>query len=79
MQMEAEAVVAILSLFVVLPGIVFSFISHNEKRKTDVEKLKYQTEILKLEIERENTKIKLLEAENKKLDKIIYESVSKPD
>ncbi|MDR0732198.1 MAG: hypothetical protein LBF63_11055 [Treponema sp.] len=76
--MEMEAVVAILSLFVVLPGIVFSFINHNEKRKTEVEKLKYQTEILKLEIERESVKVKLLEEENKKLDKIIYDSVSSP-
>jgi hypothetical protein len=40
----------------------------------ELEKLKYQKEIAELEMEKEKTKIKLLEEENKKLDKIIYEN-----
>jgi hypothetical protein len=67
--------VAILSLFVGLPAIILTFIRKNikNKREHEIEKLKYQKEILELEIEKENKHIKLLEEENKKLDKIIYE------
>jgi hypothetical protein len=67
--------IAILSLFVGLPAILFTFIHKNmkNKREKEIEKLKYQKEILELEIEKENKQIKLLEEENKKLDKIIYE------
>jgi hypothetical protein len=68
-----ETITAILSIFVILPGIIFSFVYHAKRQKMDVEKLKYQKEILELEIKKENMKIKLLEEENKKLDKIIYE------
>ncbi|MDR0718189.1 MAG: hypothetical protein LBF78_01035 [Treponema sp.] len=65
--------IAILSVFVGLPVIVFTFIHKNtrNKREKEIEKLKYQKEILELEIEKENKQIKLLEEENKKLDKII--------
>jgi hypothetical protein len=67
--------IAILSLFVGLPAIILTFIRKNikNKREHEIEKLKYQKEILELEIEKENKHIKLLEEENKKLDKIIYE------
>jgi hypothetical protein len=67
--------ISILSLFVGLPTIVFTFIHKNmkNKREKEIERLKYQKEILELEIEKENKQIKLLEVENKKLDKIIYE------
>jgi hypothetical protein len=67
--------IAILSLFVGLPAILFTFIHKNtkNKREKEIEKLKYQKEVLELEIEKENRQIRLLEEENKKLDKIIYE------
>ncbi|MDR1230223.1 MAG: hypothetical protein LBK61_02355 [Spirochaetaceae bacterium] len=67
---------AILSLFVGLPAIIFAFVHRNvkNKREHEIEKLKYQKEILELEIEKENKQIKLLEEENKKLDKIIFEN-----
>jgi hypothetical protein len=68
--------IAILSLFIGLPAIMFTFIHKNakNKREKEIERLKYQKEILELEIEKENKQIKLLEEENKKLDKIINES-----
>ena len=67
--------ISVLSLFVGLPAILFTFIHKNakNKREKEIEKLKYQKEILELEIEKENKQIKLLEEENKKLDRIIYE------
>jgi Na+-translocating ferredoxin:NAD+ oxidoreductase RnfG subunit len=65
--------IAILSLFVGLPAIILSFVYKNtkNKREKEIEKLKYQKEVLELEMEKENIHIKLLEEENKKLDKII--------
>jgi cell shape-determining protein MreC len=68
--------IAILSLLVGLPVIMFTFIHKNakNKREKEIERLKYQKEILELEIEKENKHIKSLEEENKKLDKIINES-----
>jgi hypothetical protein len=73
--MDLTGSIAILSLFVGLPAIVLTFIQKNikNKRENEIEKIKYQKEILELEIEKENKHIKLLEEENKKLDKIIYE------
>jgi hypothetical protein len=71
MTMDLTGIIAILSLFVGFPAIVFTFLHKNAKNKREIEKLKYQKEILELEIEKENKQIKLLEEENKKLDKII--------
>jgi cell shape-determining protein MreC len=65
------AILAILSIFVGLPGIVFLFIYKVKKSKHETEKLKYQKEILEMEMQRDSIKIQLLEEENKKLDKII--------
>jgi chaperonin cofactor prefoldin len=74
--MDLTGIIAILSLFVGLPAITLGFIYKNvkNKREKEIEKLKYQKEILELEIEKENKQIKLLEEENKKLDKIINEN-----
>jgi hypothetical protein len=44
-----------------------------DRREKEIEKIKYQKEILELEVEKEKLNIKLLEEENKKLDKIIYQ------
>ena len=41
------------------------------KRKIELEKMKYQKQILELEIVHQNNQIKLLEEENKKLDRMI--------
>jgi hypothetical protein len=65
-------IVAIISVFIGFPAILFSFISGIQKRKTEIRKLEYETRKLELEIEKQNNQIKLLEAENQKYDKIIY-------
>jgi hypothetical protein len=51
--MDFTAIITILSLFVGLPTILFTFIHENikNKREKEIEKLKYQKEILELEIE----------------------------
>ena len=53
-------------------AIIFEHIQKSQKNK--IKELEVRKEILKLEIDKQNGEIKLLEEENKKLDKIIYES-----
>jgi cell shape-determining protein MreC len=69
-----EGIVAILSIFVVLPGIIFTYAYKNRKNKMELKKIEYRKEILQMEMEKDDRKIKLLEEENKKLDKIINEN-----
>ena len=63
-------IIVILSI-VAIVGIVSYTDNLKNKRKIELEKMKYQKEILELEIEKQNSQIKLLEEENKKLDRII--------
>ena len=54
--------------------IVAIALSHKRKTQNNrIKELELQKEILALEVEKQNSMVKLLEAENKKLDKIIYE------
>jgi aminopeptidase C len=64
-------IVAILSVFVGAPGIVFGFLYKSKKNKIDLQKMQYQKEILELELEKERAQLLLLEAENTKYDNII--------
>ena len=64
-------IVAVSALFIVLPAIIFAFSYKVKKNKHEIEKLKYQKEILELEVQKDAVKIQLLEQENKNLDKII--------
>jgi cell shape-determining protein MreC len=58
--------------------IVAITLSYKQKtQKNRIRELELQKEILELEIEKQNSKVKLLEEENKKYDKIINEEVSK--
>jgi hypothetical protein len=63
---DIAGIVAIISVFGVAPAIVFHFIYKSKK-------LKYQKELLELEIEKQKNELKLLEEENKKYDRIINE------
>jgi hypothetical protein len=61
--------IAILSIFVGLPGIVLQFIYKSKKNKTEM--IKQQKELLEMEIEKGKIQLKLLEEENRKIDKLI--------
>jgi hypothetical protein len=63
--------IAIVSLFVGLPGIALHFIYKSKKNKTEM--IKQQKELLEMEIEKEKIQLRLLEEENRKYDKIINE------
>jgi flagellar basal body-associated protein FliL len=64
-------IIAILSLFIGAPAIVFSFIGSAKKSSDEVKKLQYQKELLELEIRKEELQIKRLEAESKSYDRLI--------
>jgi hypothetical protein len=64
-------IIAILSLFVGLPGIICLSVYKIKSKKMEIKKMETQKEILELEIEKQNNQIRLLEEENKNLDKII--------
>lgn len=55
----------------VAPALTFGFIALMKKIKSDVEKLKYQKEILELEIKKEELHLKRIEEENKQMDLLI--------
>jgi hypothetical protein len=56
--------------------IVAIVLSHKRKTQDNrIRELKLQKEILELEVEKQNGKVKLLEEENKKYDKIIFENM----
>jgi len=54
-----------------LISAIFFFVSRIVKGHTEISKMKIQKEILELEIQKQNSQIKLLEEENKKYDKLI--------
>jgi len=57
--------------------IVAIVLSHKRTtQNTKLKELELQKEILRLEVEKQNGKIKLLEEENKKYDKIIFENTN---
>jgi hypothetical protein len=56
--------------------IIAIILSYNRKTQdTRIKELELQKEILQLEVEKQNGMVKLLEEENKKYDKIIYENI----
>ncbi|MCL2242929.1 MAG: hypothetical protein FWC03_00500 [Treponema sp.] len=55
--------------------IVAIVLSHKQSgQKNKIREMELQKEILELEIKKQNSQIKLLEEENKKLDRIINEN-----
>ena len=60
------------ALSIPIVAIVLSFKQSANKNK--LKELELQKEILELEVQKQDGKIKLLEMENKNLDKIIYEN-----
>jgi len=71
--MDSIAVIAILSVFGLAPMTVFGFILLLKRQKHRVEELRYKKEILELELEKDAYKIKLLEEENRKYDRLIQD------
>jgi len=63
----------IMSLFVA-PLLTFTFIAYIKKTKAEVEKLKYEKEILELELRKEEIHYQTMVEENKKYDKLIEDN-----
>ena len=71
----ATGILAVVAIFVILPKTILDFIGKTvkHKRETELEKIRYQKEILELEVAKQNNRLRLLEAENRKYDAIIGE------
>ena len=63
--------IPILALSIPIIAIVLSHVRKTQTNK--IKELELQKEILELEEKKQNSKIKLLEAENKNLDRIIFD------
>jgi len=74
--MSATEVIAIIAVLIILPKIVLDFVRKTslQKKEAELAKMKYQKEILELELEKQRNEIKLLQEECKKYDKIIEEN-----
>jgi len=68
------AIISVLCVFIGAPMIVFGFIYFSRKGKREVEMLKYRRDIMALELEKEEVRLKLIEAENRKYDRLIDDS-----
>lgn len=66
-----QGIIAIISIFVVTPSIVFGFILLSKKEKNRLDALRYQKELAEIELRRDELKLRLLEAENAKYDRLI--------
>ncbi len=69
--MDFTAIAVVSCIFVLAPSIVFGFILLNKRERNRIETLRYQKEIQELEVEKERYKVRLLEEENRKYDKLI--------
>ncbi|MDR0670083.1 MAG: hypothetical protein LBF95_08375 [Treponema sp.] len=58
-----------------IPIVAIALSYRQKTQKNRIRELELQKEILKLEIDKQDSKIKLLEEENKKYDKIIYDEM----
>jgi len=70
-------IVAILSVFVFAPSVVFGFIYVSKRSKLRVEELRLQKEMLELEVKKKELSIYELHEENRKLDHIINDEIRK--
>jgi hypothetical protein len=77
MVADLTAIVSVISVFVLAPAGIFLFV--NSMKKKELEKLKHKKEIIEMEERKEYLKLRNLEEENKKLDKIIYEPIESKD
>lgn len=79
--MQIVPIVSILSIFVIAPAIVFTFIFMMKRSRLKAEELRYKRDIAALELEKDKMHLQLLEAENAKYDRLIAdgENSRKPD
>jgi hypothetical protein len=69
--MNLTAIISVLSVFIGAPLIVFGFIYLNKRNRHDAEMMRYKRDIMEIELEKEKVHLGLIEAENKKYDRII--------
>ena len=76
-MMTIVPIISVLSIFVLAPAIVFSFIYFMKKGKLNVEEMRYKRDMMALELEKDRLRLQLMEAENAKYDRIIEDASRK--
>ena len=69
-----ERILAYLFFGVGLPTLAFFFVRRLMRDRTEVDRLKYQKDVLELEIKKEEARTRTLEEENRKYDRIIQDA-----
>jgi len=69
--MMYEGIVAIISIFVAAPAIVFGFILLGKRGKNQIELARYRLREVELSVEKEKLRVEALKEENRKLDRMI--------
>jgi hypothetical protein len=74
---DYTGIVALVCVFIIAPTIVFGFILLGKRGKNKLEELRYRRDILALELEKDKSRIALLEAESRNYDRLISEEERK--
>jgi len=69
--MDMTAIVALVSIFIVAPMIVFGFILLAKRGRNQVEIMRMKRDIAEIELKKEEAKARGLAEENRKYDRII--------
>jgi len=70
-----EGPLAIVSLFIFMPSLVFGFIYMSKKAKYRVEELRIQRELLALEVRKKELAIFEMQEESKRLDRMLDDEI----
>jgi hypothetical protein len=76
--MPYEGALAIVSIFIIAPSIVFGFLLLSKRGRNQVELAKYRLGEAELALERERLRVEALREENRKLDRLIEHRMEAP-
>jgi len=76
--METVPIIAILSIFIGAPAIVFGFILLARRGRNEVELAQYRLRTAELEVQKEQLRLEGMREENRKLDRIIEHRIEMP-
>jgi hypothetical protein len=69
--MDFTAIISVLCVFIGAPLIIFGFIYLNKRNRHNAEIMKYKRDMMEIELEKDQVKLRLIEEENRKYDRII--------
>lgn len=72
-----EGALAIVSIFIFMPSLIFGFIYLSKRAKYRVEELRIQKEMLALDVRKKELAIYEMQEESKRLDRVLDEEIRK--